>query len=86
MNVILIAPGFPAEMLDDEPERIAEHDGTRTLLRAAVDSGSVELVRNLLDRGADPRETTPTGETLIELADRHGRPAIASLLKARASR
>lgn len=52
----------------------------RTLLMRAAGAGQVDMVRRLLDAGADPRLVDSGGRTAGDGARRAGRPDIAALL------
>lgn len=52
------------------------------LLRAAAARGQLELVRFLLDRGADPRLANPQGLTALRFAELNGYTAVVELLRA----
>jgi ankyrin repeat protein len=71
------------ELLDHAPG-LANAKGTDTdqtpMLYLAMDSGSSELVKLLLDHGADWRITTRSGWTVLSRACSHGTPHIVDLL------
>ena len=45
-----------------------------------TDKGDAQAVAALLDRGADPNSTDPTGSTLLMIAARQGHDAVVKLL------
>jgi len=72
------------QMLDADPSRIAEHRPCgRRPLSAAVEFGQGEIVRLLLERGADPtwdEPTAPRGLSLHEAAHAGNRALVELLL------
>lgn len=60
----------------------ASHTG-ETVLMAACGQGDLELVRSLLDRGADPNASARFGMTALTRAAEGGNPAVTELLLAR---
>lgn len=56
------------------------------LLRAAAHGGHVELIRLLLERGADPARRNSEGETALDYARQQGRDAAVTLLEQAVSR
>ncbi|CAN0567988.1 unnamed protein product, partial [Ectocarpus sp. 12 AP-2014] len=44
----------------------------RSLVHLAADSGDVPALRWVISRGADPRKTTPSGDTALHLAAAEG--------------
>lgn len=61
------------QLLDQRAGVVDERDGTgRTPLMLAVDQGRLEMVRLLLDRGADPNATDQAGFTPLKLAQQQG--------------
>ncbi|CAB1109775.1 unnamed protein product [Ectocarpus sp. CCAP 1310/34] len=54
----------------------------RSLVHLAADSGDVPALRWVISRGADPRKTTPSGDTALHLAAAEGhRQTVAFLLE-----
>jgi ankyrin repeat protein len=74
----------------EEVRRLAEqdrrlldiNDGENTPLTAAAERGRVEVVRYLLDEGAEANLPSPLGGSALEVACRTGHLKIASLLLA----
>ena len=58
------------------------HLGGGTPLHTAAFVGDPEVLRMLLDRGADPRLTTDDGKTAIDIARERGHAEAAALLSA----
>jgi ankyrin repeat protein len=59
----------------------ARNDGATPLLIASQ-KGHLEVVRELLSRGANPRAATTNGESALSLATGNGHKAVAKLLRA----
>ncbi|CAN0187179.1 unnamed protein product [Ectocarpus sp. 4 AP-2014] len=54
----------------------------RSLVHLAADSGNIPALRWVISRGADPRKTTPSGDTALHLAAAEGhRQTVAFLLE-----
>lgn len=68
------------ERLDSDPAQLAGRTGTGTPLRAAAVSGRVDIVRLLLERGADPDGRSRDGKTARDLAVDAGHGDIAAAL------
>jgi len=68
--------------LDADPEQLAGWTGTGTPLRAAAVSGRVNVVRLLLERGADPDGRSRDGKTARDLALDAGHDDIVAALEA----
>jgi ankyrin repeat protein len=62
----------------DAPADVSSNDGTALLMAAW--SRHAEMVRLLLERGADPNAASPSGETPIMAAAFTARADIAALL------
>ena len=52
-----------------------------TLLRVAAYHGHIEIVRSLLEHGADPLIENSDGHTALDLAERQGHDEVAALLR-----
>jgi ankyrin repeat protein len=85
------------EILQEDPDTIHRSfqdyppfplyaEGWFTPLVFAVKLGQTDMVRLLLDQGADASIRSPEGRTLYEMALEKGRRGIADILKAHASR
>lgn len=59
------------------------HNGELTLLHYAVVQGDIDIVRMLLDAGADVNRTGATGSTPLDIAFIHGKEECARLLTER---
>ncbi|CAM9611500.1 unnamed protein product [Ectocarpus sp. 12 AP-2014] len=57
----------------------------RSLVHLAADSGDVSALRWVISRGADPRKTTPSGDTALHLAAAEGHRQAAAFLLEEAS-
>ncbi|TLZ75256.1 MAG: ankyrin repeat domain-containing protein, partial [Methanobacteriota archaeon] len=57
-----------------------------TTLHKAAAHGNLDIVRMLLDRGADPNATRDGGNTPLDDAREKGHQAIAELLKERGAK
>lgn len=68
--------------LDSDPSQLAGWTGTGTPLRAAAVSGRADVVRLLLERGADPDARSQDGKTARDLALDAGRDDIVAALDA----
>ena len=82
-----------APLVDASPDPDAESRGVRALHLAAA-AGERDIVEQLLQRGADPRATSPLpvvwggnastkwpGETPLQWAEHFGRADVAQLLR-----
>jgi ankyrin repeat protein len=67
-------------LLDHGAEVDAQQHGGYTVLHAASMHGDEELVRLLLERGADPLLRTDDGRTAADFAREHGYAKVADLL------
>lgn len=68
----LLTRGVPVDFVSDSTRL--------TALQTASEFGLLEVVRLLLDNGADPNASLLGAETPIELAIIHGRPKVANML------
>ncbi len=68
-------------LLDDDPSLVHAPDGQGAPLRIAAAEGHLELVRLLLQRGADPKPAGLKGQTALDLARSHGDNEIVRLLE-----
>ena len=62
--------------------KVNDHDkaGATALIQAAA-NGDSETVALLLEKGADPRARTVTGETPLSMAERYHRVQVIELLR-----
>jgi hypothetical protein len=72
---------YERETLRQKLATVRRADRATQLLPNAVRRGDLSAVVALLARGADPEHATVAGESLIELAEAHGRVAVAKLLR-----
>lgn len=68
--------------LDADPSQLAGWTGTGTPLRAAAVSGRIEVVRLLLERGADPQGRSRDGATARDLAKKGGHSDVVEFIDA----
>ncbi|MEM8811248.1 MAG: ankyrin repeat domain-containing protein [Pseudomonadota bacterium] len=69
------------ERLDADPDQIAGFTGTGTPLRAAAVAGRADVVRLLLERGADPGGRSRAGMTARDLAVQAGHKEVVAALE-----
>jgi ankyrin repeat protein len=65
---------------------VNDSEGGLPPLRMAVLGGNQQIVRMLLDAGADPQEQAPDGDSLLSVAEWMGNRGIAALLRAYGAR
>jgi ankyrin repeat protein len=75
-----------AALLLEKGAEINAGAGGNTALHGAVLFGQVEMVRWLLDHGAEPALTDYNGKMALELARENGQSTMIKLLEAHASR
>ena len=70
-----------AEALAAYPDANIRGVGGYTAMHAAAENGHVDVIRFLLDRGADLSPRLESGETPLDLARLAGQPAAVELLQ-----
>lgn len=67
-----------------KPDYINNPAGYRTALHDAAENGELDLVRVLLDAGADITALDPEGNTPLILAEKSGNDDMVQLIRSRA--
>lgn len=71
-----------ARLLEAGPvENVRGYGSDRSLVAEAAATGRLDVVRLLVDRGLDPRETGDDGLTPLDWAEREGRAEVADYLR-----
>ncbi|MBI3862938.1 MAG: ankyrin repeat domain-containing protein [Planctomycetia bacterium] len=76
--------GFPnlvQQRLAEDPALVNFYDGQTTPLHAAARGGNLEVVRMLLDAGADPALRDADGKTALEVATEAGHVWVVEMLR-----
>ena len=82
---MLLEKGVPVDAMPKEDSMDERECRNGTPLHRAVEYGRSEVVKVLLDHGADPSKVDQRGWTVFVLAEKYGRKDIIALLKERPS-